>query len=339
MIRKTRRRNAIMSKLTRIAAGLAMLAAVSLSGARPAASADDVTLRLHWIVDGSLSFLWLGMERGYFAEEGINLKVLEGKGSAISAQLVASKGEVFATADAGSMMQVRAKGGKIRSVMTVTPLSTLGVVFLKEKGLKTIKDLEGLRVGVTPGDSLTQLWPAVVAANKIDESKVRLTFMDAATKPIALMERRVDAILDGVNVKRPVLERKGFEPGWFLFSDYGVRLVSITLLAHEDTIATRTDLVRRLVKAMARSQAVHLQDPKPGIAALVKARPELDREVLEDQAVLGVETVRSGSAGRPLGLNDPADWASSVGLLRQLGTLDSAEPPTGYYTNDFVPRS
>jgi hypothetical protein len=57
---------------------LAMSVVAGLSVTGPASALDDVSLRLHWLVNGSTLAWYLGMERGYFEEVGINLTISEG---------------------------------------------------------------------------------------------------------------------------------------------------------------------------------------------------------------------------------------------------------------------
>src|SRR6187549_432100 len=72
-----------MTPLRRIAAGLALLLAV------PAAMAQEkMQLQLNWFQLADHAPVYLAMKRGYFKEEGIDLTVLRGSGSADSAKKI-----------------------------------------------------------------------------------------------------------------------------------------------------------------------------------------------------------------------------------------------------------
>jgi NitT/TauT family transport system substrate-binding protein len=309
------------------------------AGLRPASALDTVTLRLHWFLNGFSTAWWLGIERGYFAKEGIDLKINEGKGSVVAAQLVAAKTDQFGTVDASSLIQTAAKGAPITSIMTLQSYSPFGVVTLEESGIKSIGDLQGKRVGLTAADATTQLWPAVVSANKLDESKIKLTYMDAQAKQVALMEKRVDAILDNVPDKRAVLESKGFKPAWIRFSDVGVRMVSIALVTQNDLMKDNPDLVRRFARAAEKTWKAFLEDPEAAVAAASKAKPDADQAILRAQAIATKQEITSGLKARAFGVNDADDWKNTVSLLKELKLLDSDRPPESYYSNTFVPKS
>ena len=62
-----------------LAAGLAMAAG-------SAQAADRVDLLLNWYLQGSHAQFFLGRERGFYADEGIELNIAEGRGSARAAR-------------------------------------------------------------------------------------------------------------------------------------------------------------------------------------------------------------------------------------------------------------
>src|SRR5690242_12187549 len=59
--------------------------------------------------------------------------------------------------------------------------------------------LEGKKLAITAGDALTQLFPAFAGFNKLDTGKITLVQIDPAGKVVALLEKRVDAILGGLD--------------------------------------------------------------------------------------------------------------------------------------------
>ena len=75
-----------MRKLASLAAG----AALAIGMAAPASAEDDVSLLLNWYLGGLHSPFYLGLERGYYAEEGINLTINEGRGSGRAVQVIAA---------------------------------------------------------------------------------------------------------------------------------------------------------------------------------------------------------------------------------------------------------
>lgn len=299
-----------------------------------AQSQDNVSLRLHWLVNGTTTPFYLGVERGFFKDEKINLTINEGKGSVIAAQVVGTGSEQFGTSDAVSVIQAASKGVPIKAVMAMQDVGSLGVIVLTGSGIASLKDLEGKKLAVTAGDSLTQQWPLVVEANKLAGNKISLVYMDAATKPVALMEKRVDAIL-GACVDHVVLvESKGHKASCFPFADNGVPTIGITLIANEALTKSNPDLVKRFVRATAKSLRAAYDDPKAGIDATAKAKPDIDRNVLLRQAEIIAKTYGSKPIGAPI----DAAWQKTVDVMRRTGSLTDPRPATAYVTNEFLPK-
>ncbi|MCZ6859163.1 MAG: ABC transporter substrate-binding protein, partial [Alphaproteobacteria bacterium] len=167
-----------------ILAGAAALALGVMAGT--ASAAEKVSLRLNWYLSGLHTPIYLGKERGYFSEEGIDLIIKEGRGSGVATQIIGAKGDTIGLSDAGTMVIAATKGVPIKAIMSILNTSPFGVVSLAETGIKTAKDLEGKRLAVTAGDSLTQLFPAVIKANNLDKSKIKMIFVDPAGKIVSV---------------------------------------------------------------------------------------------------------------------------------------------------------
>ena len=63
----------------------------SLLAANAAQAQDKVTFRLNWLLYGFHTPFYLGLERGYYKEEGIDLTIGEGQGSVRAVQTVGAK--------------------------------------------------------------------------------------------------------------------------------------------------------------------------------------------------------------------------------------------------------
>src|SRR5260221_10895714 len=153
-------------KLARFAALCAAAAAIGISSL--AFAQDKVSLRLNWYLGGLHVPFYYGKDKGYYAAEGIDLTINEGRGSANTVQVVAAGSDTFGLADSSSVVLTASKGADVKSVMSLLNTTGFSVVSLAETGIKTPKDLEGKSMAVTAGDPLGQLFLALAAVNKID---------------------------------------------------------------------------------------------------------------------------------------------------------------------------
>jgi NitT/TauT family transport system substrate-binding protein len=305
---------------------LALLATAlfAVNSTPPVRAADDATLILNWYLGGLHTPFYLGKERGYYQDEDLNLTIQEGRGSAVAAQVVASGDADFGMSDAGSLMLAGSKGLPIKAVMSLLNTSGFGVISLAETGIESAKDLEGKTLAVSPGDALTQLFPAVIAANGLDASKINLVFMDPPAKPVAVMEGRADALLGGIDDQYFLIEAQGHEPAALRFADLGVNTVGITVHTRESTIAER--------------QAA-LEDPEAAVDAALKVKPSLDRESTLKQLKVDLDLLFSpNTENRGIGYGAPEDWEHTKELLTQYRDLKTDREATSFYTNEFLPQ-
>lgn len=322
--------------LSRLYKRLAVSAALALTA--PLAFAQDaVSLRLNWQLLGFHAPFYLGVERGFYREAGINLTINEGRGGAVTAQAVGAKSDQFGIVDGGTTIVSAVRGVPIRTVMSLMNSGIFAVVARADANIRTAKDLEGKAIAVTAGDALTQLWPAVVKVNKLDSSKIRLVNVDPAGKVIATLEKRTDALLGSIDAQSFQIEAKGVKTSMLSYDDLGVRLVGLTVVTHEDTIKANPDLIRRFVLATRKSFEAAIADPQAAVRAAVKVKPELDPNsvLLQMQASLSKFSSPS-TAGLPIGVGAEADWKSTLDLLNEFQGIKTDRPAASFFTNNFA---
>src|SRR6478609_6225093 len=143
---------------------------------------DKVTLMLNWYLYSEHAPFFLGREKGFYADEGIDLEIQEGRGSAVTAQAVAAKSATFGYIDVTTMIKAAAKGAPLKSTGVLFQVSPMSVMGFSEKGIKAPKDIVGKTVAVTPGDSMSQMWPVFLKANNITQDQIKIVSGDAQTK-------------------------------------------------------------------------------------------------------------------------------------------------------------
>src|SRR5438093_5459619 len=75
-----------------------------------------LTLTLNFLAGGPQAGFMYAKKLGLYREAGIDLTIEEGKGSATTAQLVATGQAQVGFADAPAAMQIRAKGGPVKII-------------------------------------------------------------------------------------------------------------------------------------------------------------------------------------------------------------------------------
>jgi NitT/TauT family transport system substrate-binding protein len=323
--------------MKRLAAALALAVVAGAWLPAPALAQDKVSFRLNWVLIGQHPPFFLGKERGYYAEERIDLSINEGRGSGSTVTLVANGDDHFGLADTGSVIAGRAKGAPVAVIMSVFGISNLGIICRADAGVGTLKDLIGKKVAVTAGDALHQMWPALLAANKIGKDQITLVFMDPAAKPIATMDRKTDCLLGGIDDQSVIIENKGVPVKVLRFADFGVDTLSVSVLTTVNMIRTNPDLVRRFVRATTRSWKAAIADPAAAVEAAAKTKPGVSKEILLGQLRTGITLIESPhNKGKAFGWAPPALWEQTLDIMKTYRELKTDVPVTDHYNYSFL---
>jgi NitT/TauT family transport system substrate-binding protein len=315
----------------------AALVALAVSSAT-AIAADAVSFRLNWYLGGLHAPFYYGKERGFYAAEGIDLTINEGRGSVATVQGVAAGADTFGLADSSSVILTASKGADIKSVMSVLNSTGYSVVSLAETGIKTPKDLEGKRLAVTPGDPLGQLFLALAARNKLDMSKITLVQVDPAAKVVSVLEKRADGLLGGADDQYFLIKQRGIQPAALRYADYGANIVGMTIVTKTDLIKSNPDLVRRFVRATVKSWEEAKKNPGAAVDAALKVKPDLNRQSQLEQLMVDIELLDSANSKGRIGWGAQADWDQTLALLKQYRELNTDKDWTAFHTNEFLPK-
>ncbi len=326
----------VRRKIGKAVFGLA-LALPMVLGAQAQAQ-DNVSLRLNWYLGGLHVPFYYGVDRGFYRQEGINLTINEGRGSANTVQVVGAGTDTFGLADSSSIINLISKGGEIKSVMNILSSTGFSVVSAASAGIRTPKDIEGKTLAVSPGDPIRGLLEAVAAHNKVDISKVRFVQVDPAAKVVTVLEKRADGLLGGADDQFFLLKYRGVEPHALRFADHGANIVGMAIFTGNNTIKSNPDLVRRFVRATKRAWEEARKNPDAAVDVAMKVKPDLNRQSTKDQMLVDFELMDSVNVKGQIGFGHEKDWSQTIDLLKRYRGLETQLNWTAFHTNEFLPR-
>ena len=321
-----------------IAAGLA---AVSLGRRGRAQTKRQVIMRLDWLYQGPNAGFLVAQDKGFYEQAGLNVEIGPGKGSGSTAQLVASKATQFGFADGFVVGNSVSKGMSIKMVAGIFRRNPTAVVVLDESDIKTPKDLEGKTIAIPTGATQFQQWPAFVKGCGLDAGKIRITNIDPAGSPPALITGQVPAVAGYAQGYVPSVEIRGNKKARILwYADCGVTAVSNGIIVHNDLIKEDPELIRSFVAASLKG-FLYGREHIDEMAATVKKFSEATVPAISRrEAELSFNTwVTPNTAGKPLGWMSDTDWGDTVAVLKQYGGVTSPLEATQLYTNEFVPTA
>jgi NitT/TauT family transport system substrate-binding protein len=259
----------------------ALIAALALLLALPAAAQDKVTLQLNWFHLADHSPVYMALKKGYYKEEGHELTVLRGSGSGDSAKKIDLKQADVGISDAPTVVTAISKGANLKIVAVVYDKAGNNLFFKKSANIRSPKDLVGKKVAAPPADSHRVLWPAFAALNKIDPNAITLVNVKPEGKQAIVAAGEVDASFD-LYTSYAIWEKvlgKG-QVGHLLWADFGLPIYGHTYFVNTETIQKNPKLIERFLRATHKGWRDASADPAGSIDAMAAVVPGLDRDAL-----------------------------------------------------------
>jgi NitT/TauT family transport system substrate-binding protein len=313
------------------------------AGSAMAQPKDKATLMLNWYLYSEHAPFFLGKERGYYEQEGIDLDIQEGRGSAVTAQAVAANSATFGYIDVTTMIKAAAKGAPLKSTGVLLQTSPMSVMGFSDKNIRTPKDIIGKTVAVTPGDSMSQIWPLFLKVNGISQDQFKTVSGDAQTKLNAVINGQADLLLGYVMdqaIKLTDATKKPVTP--IRFADSGVNMINSGIIANKETLATKADMVRRFMRATTRAVEEAEKNPEVAVDAMLKANPKAgvrDTLIIGMKQTLALYHTKETVQQRPFHVT-MKNVSDSLDMLVQYGGMDPSTrgKPEDYVTLEFLPK-
>ena len=254
---------------------LAVVLAVLLASAGPAAANDKLTVLLDWFVNPDHAAIAIAKVGGYFDKAGLDVTLIEPADPAAPPRLVAAGQGDIAVSYQPSFLLARQDGMNLVRVgaAIATPLNTL--IVPADSSIRTIADLKGKSIGYSVSGFEDVMLETMLAKAGLTKADVKLVNVNFALSE-ALISRQVDAVVGGyrnielVEMKLAGHPGRAFFPEDFDFPAYD-ELIYVTT---PDT--AKDPRVRRFLDATEAATLFILNHPDDAWAMFAKAYPKLD---------------------------------------------------------------
>lgn len=307
-----------------------------LGGLAFAQEARTVRVGLGYLPDVQFAPFYAALERGFYAEEGLEVEFQHGFASELYPLLAQGQLE-FVVGDAEDVVTLRAQdpeGLPFVYIMTLFQRVPNAIFALPEAGVTEPADLAGKRIGIPGlfGTSYTAFL-ALLRAADLTESDVTVEQI-GFTQLEAVVSRRVDAALGYVNNEPLVLASQGVAVDVIPAGPYtpspGAGVITT------EGVLGQGDVAERFVRASQRGVAYALSDPEGAF--------EVSRGFVENLDETRLEVLRATlplwrspySQANGVGFSNPGRWQELLTLLRDTGRLETRLPAETFFTNDYL---
>jgi NitT/TauT family transport system substrate-binding protein len=310
----------LLSRRAALTAGAAALIAVPRARA---GALQPVEMQLGWIGGGNQLGEVAAIQLGYYADEGLDLRIVPGGPNNDGIASVASgRSAVGQVSSSPSLMLAVSQDLPIRCFAVSAQKHPYAFFSLARNPVHTPADLRGKKVGIQATGLV--LLRALLVKNNMQLSDVQVVTIGSDMMPI--MTGQVDVVTGWVT-NTTALKVLGPDRVTLRLWDAGVHLYANPYYAMPETIQTKRDILARYLRASARGWGFAYANRDKAIELLIKQYPNLvaaDERAAADVMLDYAFDERTRQAG--YGTMEPAVWQDQIDLYSGLGQFTKRTP-------------
>jgi NitT/TauT family transport system substrate-binding protein len=293
------------------------------SAAAPASSQTPLRLTLDGRIEAPTAPLLFALEQGYFKNEGLEVAIEPSAGGVEPITRVVSGGYELGIADINTLIRYRDQNpnAPIRAIFIVNNRPSYAVIGRKSRGVETLADVQGKRLGLAPAEPATFAWPILARVNQIDPAKVVGVNVGLLVREPMLAAGEVDAVT-GASYSTPLnLREKGVpaeDISVFLMAPHGVELYGTAIFANARALAEKPEAIKGFLSGFTQGLKDTIKDPGAAIMPIVRRNGGVTREIEQERLSILIRDsiITAEVRANGLGAVDPARFERA---LEQLG--------------------
>jgi NitT/TauT family transport system substrate-binding protein len=298
------------------AAAAASPAAAPSNGLAKPKELTQVSQVMNWFAQAAHGGLFAALKSGDYEKQNLKMTNEQGGPQISAAPLVATGKHTFGMMQADQLLLARDEGLPLVGVFAIFQINPQGLMYHQENPVKDFPDLNGRKVYVSPTASY---WQYFVKKYKLDKVE-QLAYNGQL--PIFLNDKTA-VFQCYISSEPPAAKKAGANPGYLLNADSGFNPYGNIMVANEQTIKEKPEVVQAYVTATLAGWKAFLDNPEPTVGFITS-------DYRKDYDVpLGLEAARIekplvlGKANDPKAIGSISDqrFKELHDELREVGVL------------------
>jgi NitT/TauT family transport system substrate-binding protein len=265
--------------VTCAAAGILVATAVNTAAAQ-----TPIKFSLDFKFEGPSAPFLMGIDKGYYQAEGLDVTIDTAAGSIEPIMRVASGAYDMGFGDINTLIKFRDQNPNmpIKAVFMVYNRAPFSIIARKSRGVTIPKDLEGKKLGAPAADGAFAQWKIFAQANGIDASKVAVENMGFPIREPMLAAGQVDAITGFSFSSYINLKDRGVpldDIVMLLMADYGVDLYGNAIIVNPKFATEHPDAVKGFLRAFLKALKSTVKDPSAAVESVIKRNDAAKKDV------------------------------------------------------------
>ena len=292
---------------------------------------------LDWAINTNHTGLFVAKEKGYLAEEGIDLDIKPAPEDSTSDLIINNKAP-FGIYYQDSMANKLSKGAGITAVAAIIEHNTSGIISLKKNNIKEPKDLIGKKYGTWNDPVELAMVKSLITKQGGDAGKLNLA-PNTDTNSITPLENGLfDAAWIYYAWDGKLAESMNLDINYFYLKDFNKDLdyYSPVIIANNDYLKENPEEAKKILRAIKKGYQYAMEHPEEAAEILIKYAPELENKkamIIESQKYLATQYA---SDKDKWGYIDPARWNAFYNWLNEKGLTKNPIPENTGFSNDYL---
>lgn len=294
-----------------------------------------VTVILDWVPNTNHTGLYAAKEKGFYQEEGLDVKIVN-PGEGGTAQLIAANKGDFGISYQEEVTYARSEDIPVVAIAAVIQHNTSGFASPIDKNIKTPKDFENKTYGGWGSPMENAMIKALMDKYGADFNKVNIINIGAADFFTSL-EKDIDFAWIYYGWTGIEAELKNIPLNFIKLRDEHEALDFYTpvIITSEDKIKNNPELIKKFMRATARGYQFSIENPEQAADILLKAAPELNPELVKkSQQYLAAEYQADAPRWGEMKVEV---WQKYADFMYQNRLIKKNIDPYKAFTNEFLP--
>lgn len=306
-----------------------------LSGCMPAREPDPLTVQLKWVHQAHSAGFYTALEQGFFAEENLQVELIEGGPGVDPIAALTSGRADFAITSPHSLILAVDSGQELKAIASIFQISPVLFISMPQSSITRPQDFIGKTISVLGILELELQLHAMLDFLGLDHDAVILTQHSYDYDQLVSGGVDVQAYYATSGLQR--LQNAGIEVNLIYPGDYGVHHTGDCIAASDAFLAQNPDLAVRFLRAFTRGWRYAIEHQDQALQATMRYALESDPDLQRSMLTATIPLISTGS--HQIGALNALAWQSLHDALLDQKYISQSIPLEQIIDPSFIERA